>query len=197
MAHPYGHKKVWRRRHQETGSYTRRAGQSRRRASTQQQDRYLEQEEHCQSQTVTNRLHEGGMRAQRPLVGPVLTAQHSVAWLAFAREHQNWQVHNWHPVLFTDGSRFTLSTCERVRRHHGKRYSACNINQLDWFVGGSVMVWGGQSHRPPRHGQLYPDCCKVPGWNPQKDCQTLHWSVGPGLLLVQVNAQHHMAVCSV
>ncbi len=29
------------------------------------------------------------MRAQRPLVGPVLRAQHCAARLAFAREHQN------------------------------------------------------------------------------------------------------------
>ena len=65
-----------------------------------------EQEEHCQSPkndlqqaagvhvsdpTVRNRLHEGSMRAWCPLVGPVLTAQHSAAQLAF-RKHQNWQV---------------------------------------------------------------------------------------------------------
>lgn len=34
-------------------------------------------------QTIRNRLHEGGLRAQRPVVGPVLTAQHSGARLAF------------------------------------------------------------------------------------------------------------------
>ena len=49
-------------------------------------------------------LHEGGMRAQRPLVGPALTAQHCAARLAFAREHQNWKARHWHPVLFTDES---------------------------------------------------------------------------------------------
>ncbi len=27
-------------------------------------------------QTIRNRLHEGGLRTRRPLVGPVLTAQH-------------------------------------------------------------------------------------------------------------------------
>ncbi len=43
-------------------------------------------------QTIRNRLHEGGLRAQRPLVGPVLTAQHRGTRLAFAIENQNWQV---------------------------------------------------------------------------------------------------------
>lgn len=35
------------------------------------------------------------------LVGPVLTAQGHAARLEFAREHQNWQVHHWCPVLLT------------------------------------------------------------------------------------------------
>ena len=85
-----------------------------------------EQKEHCQSPeknylqqatnmhisapTVRNGLHEGGMRARRPQVGLVLTAQHHVGRLAFAREHQDWQIHQWRPVLFTDESKFTLST---------------------------------------------------------------------------------------
>src|SRR4029434_10043444 len=78
----------------------------------------------------------------------VLTAQHRGARLAFAIEHQNWHVRHWRPVLFTDESRFTLSTCdrrERVWRSQGERYAACNIVQHDRFGGGSVMVWGGIS----------------------------------------------------
>lgn len=38
------------------------------------------------------------MRVQCPLVGPV----HHAAHMAFAREHENWQLHHCHPVLFTD-----------------------------------------------------------------------------------------------
>ncbi|KAI3351367.1 hypothetical protein L3Q82_005907 [Scortum barcoo] len=101
------------------------------------------------TQTIRNRLHEGGLRARRPVVGPVLTAQHHGARLAFAEEHQNWQVHHWRPVLFTDESRFTLSTCDIDVKESGEdkeeRYAACNVVQHDRFGGGSVIVWGGIS----------------------------------------------------
>ncbi|TWW73540.1 Poly [ADP-ribose] polymerase 2 [Takifugu flavidus] len=76
--------------------------------------------------------------SRRPVVGPVLTARHRRARLAFAIDHQNWQLRHWHPVLFTDESRFNLSTfsrCERVWRCRGERYAACNIIQHDRFGG--------------------------------------------------------------
>jgi len=85
-------------------------------------------------QTIRNTLHERG-----PLVDPVPIAQHRGTQLAFAIEHQNWQVRHWHPVLFTDESRFTLSTCdrrERVWRSRGEHYAACNIGQHDRFGDG-------------------------------------------------------------
>ncbi|KAI4889351.1 hypothetical protein NFI96_010279 [Prochilodus magdalenae] len=115
-----------------------------------------EQDEHCQSptavnvsdQTIRNRLHEGGLRARHPVVGPVFTGHHRRARLASATEHQNWQISHRPLVLFTDESRFYLSTCDRrdrLWRRHGEYYAGCNIIQHDWFSGGSVMVWGGIS----------------------------------------------------
>ena len=77
---------------------------------------------------------------------PILSAQHRRDRLHFALEHRHWQLRHWRTVLFTDESRFHLSTCGprvRVWRQPGERYSACNVVQYDRFGGGSVMVWGG------------------------------------------------------
>lgn len=68
---------------------------------------------HVSAQTVRNRLHEEAVRARHPQVAPVLTAQHRATQLAFAREHQDWQIRHWRPVLFTDECGFTLSACNR------------------------------------------------------------------------------------
>ena len=61
---------------------------------------------------------------------------------------ENTRIGRWHPVLFTDESRFTLGTCdrhERVWKCYGEHYAANKILSHDWFGGWSVMVWGGIS----------------------------------------------------
>lgn len=84
------------------------------------------------------------MKARRPLVGSVFTAQHCAARLDSAREHQNWQVRHWRPPRSlhrreqVDNEHVT--DLKRVWRRCGEHYAACNIIQHDLFGGGSVMV---------------------------------------------------------
>ena len=142
---------AWR-RYQETGHYTRRAGQGGRRALTQQQDRHLllctrrtaraPQNNlwqaigvHVSEQTVRNRLHKGltsssGTCAHRP--APCSSIGRSTIRALFTSQM----------------SRFTLNTCdrhERVQRYLGERYAVCNIIQYDRFGGGAVIAWGDMS----------------------------------------------------
>ncbi|KAI4876818.1 hypothetical protein NFI96_009587, partial [Prochilodus magdalenae] len=123
--------------------------------------------------------------------------------MAFATEHQNWQIRHRTLVLFTDESRFYLSTCDRrdrLWRRRGECYAACNIIQHDWFGGGSVMVWGGISLEGCTdlyrldNGTLaairYQDEILGPVVRPYAG------AVGPGFLLVHNNARPHVArVC--
>lgn len=208
-------------RFQETGLYSRRPGQGRGRITSDREDRYLRRlartgrqstarrlqmtfQEHegrrLSTQTVRNRLHEGRMRSRQPATGPVLTVQHRVARLEFAREHQNWGLANWRGVLFTDESRFTVSTCDRrvrVWRVPGERYLEENVVRHDRFGGGSVMVWGGicATGRTDLYviarGTLtavrYRDEILHPIVRP------FAGAVGAGFILVQDNARPHTA----
>ncbi|GFX54798.1 transposable element Tcb1 transposase [Trichonephila clavipes] len=64
--------------------------------------------------TVARRLRGGGLYARRPVVCVPLTRQHRNARLQWCREHHNWNEQDWACVLFSDESRFSLSSdCRR------------------------------------------------------------------------------------
>ncbi|GFV58463.1 transposable element Tc1 transposase [Trichonephila clavipes] len=122
-------------RFREKGNVRRRPGAGRPRATISTDDRYIQLTfrrnkienatqlqrqlllatgRRVSSQTVRNRLHEGGLYARRPMVCIPLTPRHRVARRRWAAEHRDWEQHDWSQVLFTDESRFSLE-CDTRR----------------------------------------------------------------------------------
>ena len=80
--------------------------------------------------------------------GRVAVALSCAARLLFFRSHINWQLHQCRPVVFTDGSRFSLTQRDgrqRVWRRRGEQYMPNVVQEDGRFGQGSVMVWGGVS----------------------------------------------------
>ncbi|GFU01656.1 transposable element Tcb2 transposase [Trichonephila clavipes] len=66
--------------------------------------------------------------------------------LQWCREHHNWTEENWACVLFSDESRFSLSSdCRRqlIWRESGTAYRPENIQEKDRYLTCSIMVWAG------------------------------------------------------
>ncbi|GFV90787.1 transposase [Trichonephila clavipes] len=77
--------------------------------------------------TVARRLHGGGLFARRPLQCVPLTPAHRTRCSLWCREHRNWRDNEWGRVLFTDESRFSLSSDSHrilIWREQGKPQSS-------------------------------------------------------------------------
>ncbi|GFX36145.1 transposable element Tcb2 transposase [Trichonephila clavipes] len=106
--------------------------------------------------TVARRLRGGRLYARRPVVCVPLTRQHRTAHLQWCREHHNWTEQDWACVLFSDESRFSLSSdCRRqlIWRESGTAYRPENIQEKDRYPTCSIMVWAGimMNGRTPLH----------------------------------------------
>ena len=100
-------------------------------------------------QNVRRRLRESGLRAMRPVIGPILKQRHRIARLACARARRRWGLHTWQNILFSDESLFSLSLSDgryRVYRRRGERVTDQCVYEADRFGGGSVMVWADMCH---------------------------------------------------
>ncbi|GFU74595.1 transposable element Tcb1 transposase [Trichonephila clavipes] len=96
--------------------------------------------------TVARRLRGGGLYARRPVVCVPLTRQHRTARLQWCREHHNWTEQDWACVLFSEESRFSLSSdCRRqlIWLESGTAYRPENIQEKDRYPTCSIMVWAG------------------------------------------------------
>ncbi|GFW52935.1 transposable element Tcb2 transposase [Trichonephila clavipes] len=96
--------------------------------------------------TVARRLHGGGLFARRPVRCVHLTPAHQRRRSLWCRENRNWRDNEWGRVLFTDESRFSLSSDSHrilIWRERGSRNHPSNIIERDSYGGRGVLVWGG------------------------------------------------------
>ncbi|GFV35819.1 transposable element Tcb1 transposase [Trichonephila clavipes] len=150
-----------------TGMCSRRHGGGRVRSMTPAEDRYIvlsaKRNRRTTAQQVANqslaasgkqisrktaarRLKGGGLYARRPVVCVPLTRKHRTVRLQWCREHYNWTEQDCTCVLFSDESRFSLSSdCRRqlIWRESGTAYHPENIQEKDRYPTCSIMVWAG------------------------------------------------------
>ncbi|GFV91663.1 transposable element Tcb1 transposase [Trichonephila clavipes] len=96
--------------------------------------------------TVARRLHGGGLFARCPVRCVPLTPSHWRRHSLWCREHRNWRDNEWGLILFTDESRFSLSSDSHrilIWRKRGSRNHPSNISERDRYGGRGVLVWGG------------------------------------------------------
>ncbi|GFY05763.1 transposable element Tcb2 transposase [Trichonephila clavipes] len=112
-----------------TGMCSRRHGGGRVRSTTPAEDRYI----------VLSAKRNRRTTAQQ-------TRQHRTARLQWCREHHNWTEQDWACVLFSDESRFSLSSDFRRQltwRESGTAYRPEIIQEKDRYPTCSIMVWAG------------------------------------------------------
>ncbi|GFW41162.1 transposable element Tcb1 transposase [Trichonephila clavipes] len=96
--------------------------------------------------TVARRLHGGGLFARRPVRCVPLMPAHWRRRSLWCREHRNWRDNEWGRILFTDESRFSLSSDSHrilIWRERESRNHPSNIIERDMYGGRGVLVWGG------------------------------------------------------
>ncbi|EFN73729.1 Transposable element Tcb2 transposase, partial [Camponotus floridanus] len=206
-------------RYMETGGYNRRPGSGRLRCTTAQDDQYIvvsalrnrritsieiknnlqQFEVEVSDDTIRRGLAEENIQCRRPVLVPALKRGHREARLNFAIEHQNWDMHDWSRVLFTDESRFCLKVPDgrhRVYRRPGERFAPCTVKARENFYSGSIMVWAGISadahtdlHFFERNmdSYIYIEDIIIPYIVPYKEF------IGENFLLMQDNARPHVA----
>ncbi|GFY25498.1 transposable element Tcb2 transposase [Trichonephila clavipes] len=120
-----------------TGMCSRWHGGGRVKSTTPAEDRYI---------VLYQQKGTGAPQLSRPVVCVTLTRQHRTARLQWCREHHNWTEQDWACVLFSDESRFSLSSdCRRqlIWRESGTAYRPENIQEKDRYPTCSIMVWAG------------------------------------------------------
>ena len=130
----------------------------------------------CLDGTVRRRLRSNNLRCRRPYKGPVLTQRHRQTRLQWTIHQRNWRNRQWRNVIFSDESRYCISTTNgrsRVWRNQGEHYNENCVMETDPWSGLRIMVW---RHWP---GFKTWSCCLPKSWSRRRKwCNgcSLSWS---------------------
>ncbi|GFU88982.1 transposable element Tcb2 transposase [Trichonephila clavipes] len=92
------------------------------------------------------RLNHTGLYGRRLAVCIPFTSEHKRAHLNWSLKHQHWSVGEWANMMFSDESRFSLSSDSRwvtIWRERGTRFEPRNITERHNFPSRGVIVWAG------------------------------------------------------
>ncbi|GFU56282.1 transposable element Tcb2 transposase [Trichonephila clavipes] len=132
--------RLWR-QFQTTGTAIRGFSSGRPRGTTPADDRYIVlQARRNRQQTAGEIARHTTQVTGRPI------SPHRRRRSLWCREHQNWRDNEWGRVLFTDESRFSLSSDSHlilIWRERGSRNHPSNIIERDRYGGHGVLVWEG------------------------------------------------------
>jgi len=95
--------------------------------------------------TIRRTLHRQGLTARKAMKKPLLTKRHRKNRLDFAMAHQDWVLHDWRQVIFSDETKINRywSDGKKWNWSRGKdSYNESNISGTMKFGGGSLMAWG-------------------------------------------------------
>ncbi|GFW35988.1 transposable element Tcb2 transposase [Trichonephila clavipes] len=99
---------------------------------------------HVSSRIKRRRLVEGHLGSRRPLRVLPLTFTHRRLRLEWCRARGNWTAAEWNQVVFSDESRFNLSSDDnrvRVWRPRGERLNPAFVLQRHTSLTAGVIVW--------------------------------------------------------
>ncbi|KFM59374.1 Transposable element Tcb1 transposase, partial [Stegodyphus mimosarum] len=152
---------------------------------------------------VVRRLNVGGLFARLPVRCVPLTPTHRRRRSLWCREHRNRRDNEWERVLFTDESRFSLSSDSHrilIWRKRRSRSHPSNITERDRYGGGGVLVWRGimLGSRTDLHSF---DAGSVNGTRYCNEIllpyvRLFRAAVGPEFLFMDDNAQCHRTVAA-
>ncbi|GFX73570.1 transposable element Tcb2 transposase [Trichonephila clavipes] len=143
-------------------SFTRRPGSGRPRLTSRREDSHIVRNARVQPtasgtgstftrglRTIRRRLAEGHLGSWRPLRVLLLTPTHRRLRLEWCHALGNWTAAEWNQVVFSDESRFILSSDDnrvRVWRPRGDRLNPGFALQRHTAPTADVMVWGALAY---------------------------------------------------